>query len=235
MILRKLTPKQIDELFSFCRKCNVKEYEIQAELVDHLASSIEIQLKQNASLSFSETLYNAYNDFGTNGFNDIVKTKRRMFRHQYNLLFLRYLATFFKLPRIILTTALTLLLYSVFSYFDENQSILKSIGAIAIFLNFVYMAIIHPPYQLKGEKSFFINYYFNRLRIGTGLILSGLFLASMHSTEYFPVQKTEWRDLLISFLIVFIFIITYALMIYMPKLLNQHFKKQFPDIMYSVL
>jgi len=39
----KLTPEQIEELFAFCSKRNVKEYEIQAELVDHMASSIEIQ------------------------------------------------------------------------------------------------------------------------------------------------------------------------------------------------
>jgi hypothetical protein len=40
---RRLTPDEIDELFAFCSKRNVKEYEIQVELVDHLASSIEIQ------------------------------------------------------------------------------------------------------------------------------------------------------------------------------------------------
>jgi len=235
MTERKLTPEEIEYLFTFVEQSDVKEYEIQAELVDHLASSIEIQLKQNTSTSFHEALNITYNDFGTNGFNVIVKTKRRMFRHKYNILFLKYLATYFQLPRIILTIALTISLFSVFRYFDESQSLLKSIGAIAIFLNFVYMAIIHPPHQLKGEKSFFINYYFKRLRIGTGLILIGLFYATMHSGEYLAVHKPEWLDLLISFLIVFIFIITYVLMIYMPKLLNQHFKKQFPDIMYSVL
>lgn len=235
MTERKLTPEQIDDLFTFCWKRNVKEYEIQVELVDHLASSIEIQLEHNASLTFSDVLYNAYNDFGTNGFKEIVKIKKRMFRHKYNRLFLLYLATFFQLPRVILTLALILSLYSVFCYFDESQAILKSIGSIAIFLNILYMAIIHPPFQKEVKRSFIIIYYFNRLRISTGLILSGLFFIATHYGEYFPVQSATWLDLLISFLIVFIFIVTYILMIYMPKLLNQHFKAQFPNILYSVL
>lgn len=235
MIERKITPEEIEELFAFCSKRNVKEYEIQAELVDHLASSIEIQLEQNASLSFYEALDITYSKFAVNGFKEIVKTKRRMFRRKYNLLFLKFLATFFQLPRIILTSFLILSLYSVFWYFDENQAILKTIGSIAIFLNIVYMAIIHPPNQKEGKKSYFIIYYFKRLRLSTGLILSGLFFVALHSGEYFPVQKAEWLDFLISFLIVLILITTYVLMIYMPKLLNQHFKEQFPDIMYSVL
>jgi hypothetical protein len=235
MTERKLTSEEINQLFDFCQKRNVKEYEIQAELVDHLASSIETQLEQNASLSFFEALNTAVNDFGTNGFKEIVKIKRRMFRHKYNLLFLRYLVTFFQLPRVILTLALILSLYSVFCYFDESQAILKSIGSIAIFLNILYMAIIHPPYQKEVRRSFIIIYYFNRLRISTGLILSGLFFIATHYGEYFPIQSATWLDLLISFLIVFIFIVTYILMIYMPKLLNQHFKEQFPNILYSVL
>jgi hypothetical protein len=45
MTERKLNPAQIEELFAFCCKRNINEYGIQAELVDHLASSIEIQLE----------------------------------------------------------------------------------------------------------------------------------------------------------------------------------------------
>ncbi len=235
MEARKLTPEEINQLFDFCRKHNVKEYEIQVELVDHLATSIEIQLEQNVSLSFYEAINVTYNNFGINGFKEIVKTKRRMFRRTYNILFLKLLATFFQLPRIILTLALTISLYFGFRYFDESQALLKTIGSIAIFLNILYMAITLPPHQKEGERSFIITYYFNRLRISTGLILSGLFFITTHSGEYFSVQKAEWLNFLISFLTVFIFIITYVLMIYMPKLLNQHFKEQFPHILYSVL
>ena len=38
---KKLTEAQIDELFSFCKRKGVKHYDLQIELVDHLASSIE--------------------------------------------------------------------------------------------------------------------------------------------------------------------------------------------------
>lgn len=235
MIERKITPEEIEELFAFCSKRNVKEYEIQAELVDHLASSIEIQLEQNASLSFYEALDITYSKFAVNGFKEIVKTKRRMFRRKYNLLFLKFLATFFQLPRIILTSFLILSLYSVFWYFDENQAIFEFIGGLAIFLNLAYMIITHPPHQEREKASFILVYYFKRLRINTALILNGLFVAVMYSNQYFAIPNNSLFHFLISFFVVLIFITTYISMIYMPKLLNQHFKEQFPDIMYSVL
>lgn len=235
MTERKLTPEQIDELFAFCSKRNVKEYEIQAELVDHLASSIEAQLMQNISMSFTEALGITYSKFGVNGFKEIVKIKRKMFRRKYNILFLKFLATFFQLPRIILTIFLTILLYSIICYFDESQSKFEFVGALAVLLNLIYTIVIRRPYLEKGKASFMLIYYFNRIRINTGIILNGLFIAAMHSSKYFAVPNNSMVNFLVSFFVVFIFITTYISMIYMPKLLNKHFKEQFPDILFSVL
>ena len=235
MTERKLTPQQIDELFAFCSKRNVKEYEIQTELVDHLASSMEVHLNQNASLSFSEAPGITYSKFGTNGFKEIVKMKRKMFRKKYNILFLKFLATFFQLPRIILTTFLTISLYSIICYFDESRPKFEFIGVLAMLLNLIYSIVIRRPYLEKGKASFMLIYYFNRIRINTGIILNGLFIGAIHTSKYFVVPNNSVFNFLISFFVVFIFITTYISMIYMPKLLNKHFKEQFPDFMYSVL
>ena len=235
MTERKLSPEEIEELFAFCCKRNVKEYEIQAELVDHLASSIEAQLEQNTSLSFYEALGITYSKFGANGFKEIVKIKRKMFRRKYNILFLKFLATFFQLPRIILTIFLTISLYSVLCYFDESQPKFEFIGALAVFLNLIYTILIQRPYQEKGKTSFMLVHYFNRLRTNTAIILNGLFIAAIHTSKYFVVPNNSVFNFLTSFFVVFIFITTYISMIYIPKLLNKHFKEQFPDIMYTVL
>jgi len=232
---RKLTPEQIEELFTFCSKRNVKEYEIQVELVDHLASSIEAQLKHNTTLSFYEALGITYSNFGANGFKEIVRIKRKMFRRKYNILFLKFLAAFFQLPRIILTLFLTISVYSIICYFDESQTKFEFIGVLAVFLNLIYMIVIRRPYLEKGKASFILIHYFNRLRTSTGIILNGLFIAAMHSSKYFVVPNNSMVNFLISFFVVFIFITTYISMIYMPRLLNNHFKEQFPDFMYSVL
>jgi len=235
MTERKLTPQQIDELFAFCSKRNVKEYEIQTELVDHLASSMEVHLNQNASLSFSEAPGITYSKFGTNGFKEIVKMKRKMFRRKYNLLFLKFLATFFQLPRIILTSFLTISVYSIICYFDESRPKFEFIGVLAVLLNLICSIVIRRPYLEKGKASFMLIYYFNRIRINTVIVLNGLFIAAMHTSKYFVVPNNPVFNFLISFFVILIFVTTYISMIYMPRLLNKHFKEQFPDFIYSVL
>jgi hypothetical protein len=41
METRKLTEDEVDRLFAFCAKHYVPEYDLQLELVDHLATAIE--------------------------------------------------------------------------------------------------------------------------------------------------------------------------------------------------
>ena len=43
----KLTPQQIDQLYLFTRQHYVEYYDLQTELVDHLANAIETEWQQN--------------------------------------------------------------------------------------------------------------------------------------------------------------------------------------------
>jgi hypothetical protein len=47
---------QIDHLFTFTRQHYVEWYDLQSELVDHLANAIETQWQENPKLSFNEAL-----------------------------------------------------------------------------------------------------------------------------------------------------------------------------------
>ena len=53
----KLNPQQIDKLYLFTRQHYVEYYDLQAELVDHLANAIEIEWQQNPKLTFDEALH----------------------------------------------------------------------------------------------------------------------------------------------------------------------------------
>ena len=55
----KLTPEQIDRLYQFTRQHYVEWYDLQTELVDHLANSIEAQWQENPKKnSFEDALQN---------------------------------------------------------------------------------------------------------------------------------------------------------------------------------
>ena len=52
----KLTQEQIARLYRFTREHYVEWYDLQTELVDHLANAIEEQAQQNPTLSFEALL-----------------------------------------------------------------------------------------------------------------------------------------------------------------------------------
>jgi hypothetical protein len=44
---------QIDYLFAFCKKHYVHHYDVQVELVDHLANAVEDEMKKDGNLFFT--------------------------------------------------------------------------------------------------------------------------------------------------------------------------------------
>ena len=52
----KLNEKQVQELFRFTYKKGVRWYDLQCELVDHLALQIEAEISKDHHLSFEEAV-----------------------------------------------------------------------------------------------------------------------------------------------------------------------------------
>jgi hypothetical protein len=105
----QLTEVQIQQLFAFTQAHHVKYYDVQIELVDHLASRIEEATAQNANLSFDDALQNVFKEFGIFGFGKIVQKKEEEMRKQYKRMAWREFKTYFTIPRIILTILITLI------------------------------------------------------------------------------------------------------------------------------
>lgn len=82
-----LTKEQIAYLFKFCEKHYVYHYDVQVELVDHLANAIELEMSRDEKISFNHALDHVYAGFGVMGFAPIVREKseqvRRMAKKQY--------------------------------------------------------------------------------------------------------------------------------------------------------
>ena len=71
----KLTTSQIDQLFIFTRQNYVEYYDLQSELVDHLANAIEMQWQENPNRSIDEALHIEFKKFGVFGFMDVVEKR----------------------------------------------------------------------------------------------------------------------------------------------------------------
>lgn len=52
----KINDSQLEQLYTFTQKHYVEWYDLQMELVDHLAHGIEAQWQENPSLNFEDAL-----------------------------------------------------------------------------------------------------------------------------------------------------------------------------------
>src|SRR6185436_6113077 len=104
----KLIKEQIDRLYQFTIQHYVEYYDLQTELVDHLANAIEQQWQENPKISFEDALQTEFKKFGIFGFTDLVEKRRFALQEKYQKIALGYMNEFFKLPMIILTLTLVM-------------------------------------------------------------------------------------------------------------------------------
>lgn len=108
-----LTNEQIETLFAFTRKKFVRGYDLQVELVDHLASNIEDEMSKDAKLTFDAALQKVYAGFGLFGFAHVVQQRTIALEKQHNKLWRKIIWQYFTFPKVSLAVAIFLTAYSV--------------------------------------------------------------------------------------------------------------------------
>ena len=130
----KLTVSQIENLYKFTREHYVYWYDLQSELVDHLANDIEQIWENKPDLSFEEAKKTAFKKFGICGFMDVIDERRASLSKRYRKMIWKEFVTFLTLPKVALTIsfiwALSLLLEKVSS---SREFILIAIILVTIF------------------------------------------------------------------------------------------------------
>jgi hypothetical protein len=229
---RKLTEKQIESLFDFCRKHYVPYYDLQIELVDHLASSIENNIALQPALTFNEALDNTYSEFGVMGFSKIRMTKEKGLLKKYKRMIWQYVTNYFRLPKIIITLAFTFFMFVLF-HNTEKDSILSIIYiATVILFEIIYHLYIFPKYykikSIPGKKFLIDNAMKNiqgSLAVFPGILIQVL---DFFRRGGYPTFNT-WIELLTSFLMVVFTLFIIAFSFYVPGKIRDHFEEQFPQ------
>lgn len=108
-----LSQEQIKILFAFTEKKFVKWYDLQVELVDHLANKIEDAIDKKPTLTFDRALGNVYAEFGIFGFAEIVREREKALRKANNKLLWNEVKSQFTWPNLIRSLAILILIYSI--------------------------------------------------------------------------------------------------------------------------
>jgi hypothetical protein len=237
----KLTSIQIQELFAFCKKKGVKHYDLQIELVDHLASAIEQKWEENPELTLAEALPAAYNQFGIYGFSKFKESREKALRKKYNRLLWHYIGEFYRLPKIIMTIAISLLLF-VLMKISSNLTLLGlvflGIYAVSLIIYFVVFSKNETQLELTTGKSFLQIDYLNSMRgslLSVGFIPFNLLtITSILLKESHLSQSGAYTlELFTSFLITLFAYIMIAMCSYIPRRIKEDFTREYPQFVKS--
>lgn len=114
-----LTDEQIQELYAYCKRKNILYYDIQVEIVDHMANAIEEKMQADTSLGFKQALEQVHFSFGSFGLRDIVSSKTAAMRKKYGRIQRRLFYAYFTFPKILLAIMLLLGVITVDRFLPE--------------------------------------------------------------------------------------------------------------------
>lgn len=112
-----LASPQIEALFAFCREYNVTYYDVQVELVDHMASAIEDMITADPKLTFEQAKYKAYKSFGYRGFSRVVEDRQALAHKANRRRVWKLFLSYFTWPKITQSLLLLTALYCLQFYF----------------------------------------------------------------------------------------------------------------------
>lgn len=226
---RTLTDAEIGELYEFCYTQSVVHYDVQAELVDHLASAIETRWEQNPQLGFDDALYEVNAQFGGHaGFVIIRQEKEKALRKEYNRLLWRYVAEFFKLPKIVFTAALAALVFWALHLVASDLWVTIPLLVGFSLFSIYYLAWFYPQHvhiSVPQGHAFLLNEVSKRGLASKVLTLSGGFLSVVWNHSQFSVVGSAVFAVFVSVFAVFY----YGDCFYVPKKVKEHFEEQFPQ------
>ncbi|HET8838645.1 MAG TPA: hypothetical protein VFM82_06575 [Flavobacteriaceae bacterium] len=142
--MRKVTKAEIEKLYDFTRKHYVEYYDLQTELVDHLANGMEARWQENPHLQFEENLQTEFKKFGIFGFSEVVEKRKAAMEKKYFKLIFSEIKLILKQPNY-LFCFVALILICRFTLEVKNGAYLLS-GAALVFLILAFV---------KRQKVFF--------------------------------------------------------------------------------
>lgn len=225
----QITKDHIDQLYSFTEKHFVEWYDLQTELVDHLANDIEQIWREHPKLSFKEARTLSFKKFGVIGFSDVVEKRQNALYKKYWLLMWKFFTEYFKVPKIILTLLLISTFFQLLKNIDYRNILILSYLAILTIYIFVFVFITFKKIKRK-EKETHKKWLFERIVASVG----GFgFMAQIPFQSYQilsdNVQLNYWTIWLTSTFLVFLGIVIYISTQIIPKKMTDYLTKSYPE------
>lgn len=232
----KVNQEHIEKLYAFTRKHYVVYYDLQTELVDHLAMGIEAQWADDPDLSFEEALQKEFKKFGVFGFMGVVEKRQEALGKKYTKLIWKHIKTFFTIPKILLVVVSTAILFFTLRATDftsANAALFASVIFLTYFI-FVIVSDFRTRRKVKNKKErlWMFEEIIGQHGKGFGLgFLPIYFFQYFFSTGQHQLfsEMSWWTLLLISFLFVMLCIFIYVISVEIPQRAKEYLIETYPE------
>lgn len=117
-----LTNAQLSEIKKFIHSRGFTTIEVEMEILDHVASSIEAKLEANPNKSIKKAIHEVHAGFGPLGFSVMEDEFRKSYGKQFGIIQRGLLWAYFSSPKSIVTVLVFLLSYFSVNSFCHYQS-----------------------------------------------------------------------------------------------------------------
>ncbi|MFK7982623.1 MAG: hypothetical protein AB8G86_21775 [Saprospiraceae bacterium] len=134
---KELNKAEVEQIFKFVEDKGLKFYDVQLEMVDHFATTIEDNWEAYPqNWSFEQKILSTYSEMGDKGFKKIIGEKGKVIMQRANKFAINLLKDSLKIPQLIVTLACLYFLHQGFLRMENPQRL------FAIGIAIPYMLII---------------------------------------------------------------------------------------------
>ncbi|MCF6181811.1 hypothetical protein [Lutibacter sp.] len=227
----KLTKEQIQNLYKFTRQHYVEHYDLQTELVDHLANDIEKIWEEQPTLSFEQAKTISFKKFGVFGFMDVIAARQKAMSKKYWKIIGRFIKQWFQLPKIILTALLFISFYTVCkTTFATNILLIVLIILVlyAFYKGILLNKTLKRNFNQNGKKWMLEEMIF-KTGMGSFMLIPVNFLNFINIFHKDNLGLSNVEALVYATLFTFLIMLFYIVLEVLPKKAEELLLENYPE------
>jgi hypothetical protein len=149
---KKLTVEQIEYVFNYIASKDIKWYELQLELTDHMVSRMEEFWAKDPELTFHQVKQYAENEFGRDGFKKIEEERTQILQKEFNRSQRKIIGEYLKFPKIIASILAVILVYEGSFYFDDIITYIRILSFVLLLSSVELLLNLYSKRKINGKR-----------------------------------------------------------------------------------
>lgn len=234
--MKKVTSHQIERLFKFTDQHFVDYYDVQLELVDHLANAIEEQWQENPDKDFETALQEEFKKFGVFGFLGVVEARQAAMQKRYHQLMWKEAKEFLKLPKVVILATAFLVSFTLITQITYGVYILIGILLCLVILFSLRLYKNNKEIKRLRKQSKQKPYLLETLLNHTGQF--GAFLnLPIQLLVLIPkeVEINIWIGIIYGLLLTGVTLVFYITLFLLPRKRDEILQEAYPELKMQIL